>query len=78
MATYKFPQFNLEIIDPIVNVEKVNDSILYQVCSADVILTTPSAVFGITFSGFSYDTTWDDQDIVDWVNNVELPQYEVE
>jgi hypothetical protein len=52
MATYKFSEFNVEITNPIVNVEKVNDSIIYQTCTAEVILTTESAVFGITFSGF--------------------------
>ena len=75
MATYKFPQFNVEITDPIVNIERVNDSILYQSCTVDVVLTTPSAVFGVNFQGFTYDTTWDDADIEAWVNNVELPKY---
>lgn len=75
MATYKFPQFNVEITDPIVNIERVNDSILYQSCTVDVVLTTPSAVFGVNFQGFIYDTTWDDADIEAWVNDVELPKY---
>jgi len=75
MATYSFPQFNVEITDPIVNIERVNDSILYQSCSVDVVLTTPSAVFGVNFQGFIYDTTWDDADIEAWVNDVELPKY---
>jgi len=75
MATYKFPQFNVEITDPLINVEKVNDSILYQSCSVDVVLTTESAVFGVTFVGFTYVDTWDDADIVAWVENVELPKY---
>lgn len=75
MATYSFPQFNVEITDPIVNIERVNDSILYQSCTVDVVLTTPSAVFGVNFQGFIYDTTWDDADIEAWVNDVELPKY---
>jgi hypothetical protein len=75
MATYKFPQFNVEITDPLINVEKVNDSIMYHTCSVDVVLTTESAVFGVTFIGFTYVDTWDDADIVDWVENVELPKY---
>jgi hypothetical protein len=78
MATYKFSEFNVEITNPIVNVEKVNDSILYQTCTAEVILTTESAVFGITFSGFTYKGTWDDSDVVNWINNVELPKYLVD
>jgi hypothetical protein len=75
MATYKFPQFNVEITNPLVNVEKVNDSIMYHTCSVDVVLTTESAVFGVTFVGFTYVDTWEDADIVDWVENVELPKY---
>ena len=75
MATYSFPQFNVEITDPIVNIERVNDSILYKSCTVDVVLTTPSAVFGVNFQGFTYDTTWDDADIEAWVNDVELPKY---
>jgi len=75
MATYKFTQFNVEITDPLINVEKVNDSIMYHTCSVDVVLTTESAVFGVTFVGFTYVDTWDDADIVAWVENVELPKY---
>jgi len=77
MATYKFPQFNVEIIDPTITVTRVSDNIIDKICSADVLLTTPSTIFGITFFGFTYTADWNDQDIIDWVNNVELPQYEV-
>jgi hypothetical protein len=77
MATYKFPQFNVTITNPVVTVEKINDSINEKTCSADVLLTTNSAIFGVTFSGFTYVESWDDQDVIDWVNNVELPKYKV-
>ena len=75
MATYKFPQFNVEIIDPIVTVTKVTDNILDKICGADVILTTPSTIFGVTFYGFTYTGDWNDADIEAWVNDVELPKY---
>jgi hypothetical protein len=78
MATYKFPQFNTEIINPTVTVTVVHDSIQEKVCSAEVVLSVPNANFGVTFSGYTYTTDWNDQDIINWVNNVELPQYEVE
>jgi hypothetical protein len=77
MATYKFPQFNVEIIDPTVTVIKVTDDIINRVCGADVTLTTPSTIFGVNFYGYTYTADWNDQEIIDWVNNVELPQYEV-
>jgi hypothetical protein len=77
MATYKFPQFNVEIINPTVTVTTVTDNIIERVCSASVILSTASANFGINFEGYTYTEDWNDQDIIDWVNNVELPKYEV-
>lgn len=75
MATYKFPQFNVEITDPSVEVTNVTDNIQQKTCSASVLLTTPSAQFGVQFDGFTYVDSWEDQDIIDWVNNVELPKY---
>jgi hypothetical protein len=77
MATYKFEQFNVEIVNPTVTVTTVTDSIIDKVCSADVILKTTTANFGINFDGYTYTEDWNDQDIIDWVNNVELPKYEV-
>ena len=75
MATYKFPQFNVEITDPSVEITNVTDNIGAKTCSASVLLTTPSAEFGVQFDGFTYVDSWEDQDIIDWVNNVELPKY---
>jgi len=78
MATYKFPQFSTEITDPTVTVITVTDFIQDKLCNADVLLSVPGANFGVTFNGYTYTSDWNDQDIIDWVNNVELPQYEVE
>ena len=77
MATYKFPQFNVEIINPTVTVTVVTDDIINKVCSANVLLTTESTIFGVDFYGYMYTEDWNDHDIIDWVNNVQLPQYEV-
>lgn len=77
MATYKFPQFNIEIINPTVTVTTVLDNIIDKVCAANVILATDSTNFGVTFEGYTYTSDWNDQDIIDWVNNVELPKYQV-
>ena len=75
MATYKFPQFNVEIINPTVTVTTVTDNIIERVCSASVILSTPSTNFGVEFIGYTYSVDWNDQEIIDWVNEVELPKY---
>jgi hypothetical protein len=75
MATYKFPQFNVEIVNPTVTVLTVVDNIIDRVCSANVLLATPSTNFGVEFTNYTYTTDWDDQDIINWVNKVELPKY---
>jgi hypothetical protein len=77
MPTYKFEQFNVEIINPTVTVLTVHDSIQVKECNVDVLLITSSATFGVTFIGYTYTADWNDQDIINWVNNVELPKYEV-
>lgn len=77
MATYKFEQFNVEITNPTVEVTNVTDAINQKTCSVAITLETATATFGVSFSGFTYTTDWNDQDIIDWVNNVELPKYEI-
>ena len=77
MATYKFSQFNVEITNPTVEVVNVSDAINEKTCSVNVLLTTDSAQFGVNFSGFTYTDTWTDEEIILWVNNVELPKYEI-
>ena len=77
MATYKFEQFNVEITNPTVEVVNVADAINQKTCSVDVVLTTDSAEFGVNLQGFTYADTWTDEEIILWVNDVELPKYEI-
>jgi hypothetical protein len=77
MATYKFEQFNVEIVNPTVEVVNVLDAINQKTCSVDVVLTTDTATFGINLQGFTYAETWTDEEIILWVNDVELPKYEI-
>ena len=74
--TYKFEQFNVEIIDPTIEVQAVNDNIKDKTCSVNLLLTTDSAKFGVTLNGFTYSETWEDEDIYEWVSN-ELKNYEI-
>lgn len=74
--TYKFEQFNVEIINPTVEVINVIDNINTKTCNVDVLLTTDTAQFGVTLDGFTYLETWDDADIINWVG-VELQNYVV-
>jgi hypothetical protein len=77
MATYKFEQFNVEITNPTVEVVNVADAINQKTCSVDVVLTTDTATFGVNLQGFTYAETWTDEEIILWVNDVELPKYEI-
>jgi hypothetical protein len=74
--TYKFENWNLEIVDPIKQVVNVIDNIENKTCNANVLLTTDTAQFGVTLNGFTYEETWDDQEIRNWVA-IELQKYEV-
>ena len=74
--TYKFENWNVEIVDPIKQVVNVIDNIENKTCNVDLLLTTDTAQFGVTLNGFTYSLTWDDQDVRDWVA-IELEKYEV-
>ena len=76
MATYKFEQFKVEITNPTTQVKLVNDNITDKVCSVEILLTTDSAKFGVQLDGFTYAETWEDADVLNWVNE-ELKKYEV-
>jgi hypothetical protein len=77
MATYRFEQFNVDITNPTVEVVNVADAINLKTCSVDVVLTTDTATFGVNLQGFTYADTWTDEEIILWVNDVELPKYEI-
>jgi len=76
--TYKFPQFNIEIIDPsvLVSLNTIQDRALDKLLSVFVILTTDTAEFGVIAENMPYVNTWEDSDIPDMVN-IWLAQYEV-
>ena len=74
--TYKFEQFKVEITNPTTEVKLVNDNIINKVCSVEILLTTDTAKFGVQLDGFTYAETWEDADVLNWVNE-ELKKYEV-
>jgi ssDNA-specific exonuclease RecJ len=76
--TYKFPQFNIEIIDPslLVSLNTIQDRAIDKLLSVFVILTTDTAEFGVIAENMPYVDTWDDADVPDMVN-IWLAQYEV-
>lgn len=75
--TYKFNEFNVEIVNPTIDILVVNDLLPSKTCNVDILLTTESAKFGVNLQGFTYVDSWEDADIENWVLNVELPKYEI-
>jgi hypothetical protein len=57
-------------------VVNVNDFINDKTCSVEIQLVTENAIFGVTLDGFSYEITWDDEEVKSWVE-IELQKYEV-
>ena len=74
--TYKFEQFNIEIVNPSIEVLSVSDDIKQKTCTISIQLTTNSAKFGVDLNGFTYLETWEDKDIYYWVQ-IELKKYEI-
>jgi len=65
----KFPQFNVEIIEPTIEVDlnTIGDRAIDKLLSVDVILETESAKFGVRAEGMPYQTTWEDDSVYDMV-----------
>ena len=76
MAKYKFPQFNVEIIDPVIIMTIVHDNVIDHTCSVEMKLTSDGANFGITLDGFTYVSDWSDDEVRIWAF-IELQKYEV-
>lgn len=66
---YKFEQFKIEITNPQIEVISVSDSIQDKACSVDILLTTDSSRFGVSLQGFTYLDSWEDADIIAWVDS---------
>jgi hypothetical protein len=68
--TYKFPQFNVQIVKPTIsiNLNTISDKAIDKLLSVDVLLTTDTAEFGVRAEDMPYAVTWDDDDIPAMVN----------
>jgi hypothetical protein len=75
---YKFPDFKVEIVDPMVTVVNVSDKIQLKYCVVSILLIDEVGTqFGFTFPElFSYVDTWTDADIDAWVDK-QLVAYQV-
>ena len=75
---YKFPDFNVEIINPTITVVNVSDKIQLKYCVVSILLVDQVGTkFGFTFPDlFTYVNTWDDNEINAWVSK-QLVKYQV-
>jgi hypothetical protein len=66
MITYKFPQFKVEIVNPTVTVDMrtLRDNAVDNLLSADVLLETDTAKFGVTLENMPYDENWYNDDVL--------------
>jgi hypothetical protein len=78
MATYKFPEFNVEIVNPTVtiNMNSIGDRAVDKLLSVDIVLNVPSALFGVRMENMPYVDTWEDSDVPGMVD-IALQAYEV-
>ena len=68
---YKFPQFNVEIVDPTITIDlnTIQDKAIDKLLSVDVLLSTDTAQFGVIAQDMPYVDTWEDSDIPAMVDN---------
>ena len=78
MATYKFEQFKIEIVNPTITIDlnTIQDKAIDKLLSVDILLTTDSATFGVNANDMPYEYSWDDDDISTMVNKW-IEQFEV-
>lgn len=78
MITYKFPQFKVEIVNPTVTVDMrtLRDNAVDNLLSADVLLETDSAKFGVTLENMPYIDNWYNEDVLPMCMD-KLKEYEV-
>ena len=76
--TYKFPQFNIELVNPTIEIDlnTIQDKAIDKLLSVDVLLSTDSAKFGVRAKDMPYVNTWEDGDIPNMVN-IWLIQFEI-
>jgi len=78
MATYKFPQFKVEIINPTITIDlnSISDKALDKLLAVDILLTTDTASFGVRAEDIPYIDTWEDSEVQNMVN-IWLIQFEM-
>jgi hypothetical protein len=71
--TIKLENFTSTIDVTTVIVTSVNDNVQDKIASVDVLI---NGKYGTNLNGFIYAKTWEDSDVLSWVN-VELEKYQI-
>jgi hypothetical protein len=71
--TIKLENFTATIDVDTIEVTSVNDNLASKTASVSIVINSK---YGTTLSGFTYSTTWEDTDVIEWANN-ELIKYEI-
>jgi len=69
----KLDNFSATIDIESVEITNVNDNIKAKTASVDLII---NAKFGVTLNGFTYFSTWEDSEVLEWANT-ELIKYQI-
>ena len=67
----KLENFSATIEIESVEITSVNDNVKSKTASVDLVL---NGKYGTTLNGFTYSTTWEDSEVLEWANN-ELNKY---
>ena len=74
---YKFEQFNVEIVNPIVEVKTGGFDLISGITNSDILLTdSVGTKFGVNLSDLSQPSDWTPEGLLAWVM-VQLEKYEV-
>lgn len=71
--TIKLENFTATIDVQDVIVTSVNDNVQAKTASVDVLI---NGKYGTNLNGFTYTNSWEDTDVLAWVN-VELEKYQI-
>lgn len=69
--TIKLDNFSATIEIESVEITSINDNVKSKTASVDLVL---NGKYGTTLQGFTYTTTWEDSEVLEWANN-ELNKY---
>jgi len=71
--TIKLNNFSASIEIQSVEITSVNDNVKSKTASVDLVL---NGKYGTTLNGFTYSTTWEDSEVLEWANS-ELIKYQI-